>query len=191
MKKWFVLILAVVAAMGCARVRVEGSKEPIKVDVSMRLDVYQHVEKDIDQIENMINSPSKAAKPQGQQSFLKNFVTEAYAEDGLGEEVSQAAMRRKDRRPDLVGLEQNGVVGENASGMVVIKKADQADSTAEALIKAENEDRMIIYQSIAAKNGTSVEEVEKIYAKRLQADAPSGTPIEVMDSTGSLVWQNK
>jgi uncharacterized protein YdbL (DUF1318 family) len=45
-------------------------------------------------------------------------------------------------------------------------------------VNAENSDRMTIYQSVAKKNGSSVEEVQSLYAKRLQADAPAGTPIE-------------
>ena len=50
---WFFLIV------GCAHIKMEAPKEPIKLDVSMRLDVYQHVENDINQIENTINAPPK------------------------------------------------------------------------------------------------------------------------------------
>ena len=50
MKKIFLACCAVVIGLGCARVRVEAPKEAIKVDISMRLDVYQHVQKDIDEI---------------------------------------------------------------------------------------------------------------------------------------------
>ena len=51
---------------------------------------------------------------------------------------------------------------------------------------------MIIYQAVANKNNTSVEEVQKMYSKRLQNDAPSGTPIEVLnESTGAYEWRVK
>ncbi len=62
----------------------------------------------------------------------------------------------------------------------------------EELIKAENSDRMIIYEAVAKKNGTSVEDVQKLYATRLQNDAPSGTPVEILNSqTSSFEWQVK
>jgi len=38
--------MGVFLTVGCAKVQVQAPKEPIKVDISMRLDVYQHVEKD-------------------------------------------------------------------------------------------------------------------------------------------------
>ena len=63
----------------------------------------------------------------------------------------------------------------NKSGLVEVK---DAQAGTEALVSAENNDRMVIYNAIAEKNGSSVQEVEHIYAKRLQADAPAGTPIE-------------
>ena len=51
---------------------------------------------------------------------------------------------------------------------------------------------MIIYKEIAASNMISVEEVQKLYATRLQEDAPSGTPIEVYsESSGSYQWKVK
>ena len=45
MKRTFVLMMLclMVAAVGCAKVQVQAPKEPIKVDITMRLDVYQHV----------------------------------------------------------------------------------------------------------------------------------------------------
>ena len=46
------------------------------------------------------------------------------------------------------------------------------------MVSDENSDRMVIYKGVAAKNGTSVAEVKDIYAKRLQEDAPAGTPIQ-------------
>ena len=51
---------------------------------------------------------------------------------------------------------------------------------------------MIIYKSVAAKNNTPVEEIKKVYAQRLQADAPSGTPIEVLNpATAAYEWKKK
>lgn len=166
-------LLAVLAmGLGCARVSVQAPKDPIKVDISMRLDIYQHIESDIDKIENMVTGD--AAK--GPHSFLNLLVTDAYADEGLSPDVQAAALRRKERRSELAELQAKGILGENKLGLVELRKAGAKIAFP---INDENNDRLIIYRAVAEKNGSSVQDVQKIYAKRLQADAVSGTPIEV------------
>ena len=96
MKIFLILFLGLAAGLGCARVRVEAPKEPIKVDISMRLDIYQHVEKDIDAIENIVSGPpgEQKAADKGKQSFLSYFLETAFAEGSLSPEVEKAALRR-------------------------------------------------------------------------------------------------
>ncbi|MFA5164315.1 MAG: DUF1318 domain-containing protein [Candidatus Omnitrophota bacterium] len=180
-----VTALLVILVMGCASVQVKAPKDPIKVDITMRLDVYQHVEKDIDSIEDIVSGKS-TPKPKGgmQLNFL---MANAYAEDGLSADVEQAALRRRDRKDELVSWEQKGVLGENAMGLVEARSGQAPGG----LVDSENADRMIIYKGIAKKNGTSVEDVQKIYAVRLHEDAPSGTPIEVIAAAGNRVWKTK
>lgn len=181
--RMLLIFIFVVLSVSCARVQVQAPKEPIKVDISMRLDIYQHVEQDINAIEDIVSGTKN--KPQ---SLLGFFVSEAYAQD-LSPEVEQAALNRRDRLGELNQLQSQGVVGENKLGLLEIR--GNADSLASAFVQAENNDRMIIYNAIAEKNGTSVEEVQKMYAKRLQNDAPSGTPIEALDESGSANWRIK
>jgi uncharacterized protein YdbL (DUF1318 family) len=177
-QRWGIIVLAL-ALFGCARVKVEAPKDPIKVDISMRLDIYQHIEKDINAIEDLISGDKKESKAPapGPQSRLLNFLeTPAYAQD-LSPEVEQAAMNRKERRSQLMELELKGIVGENQRGLVEVR--DVANGMdAQVIVSAENSDRMTIYNSLAAKNGSTLEDVEKLYAKRLQDDAPVGAPIE-------------
>jgi uncharacterized protein YdbL (DUF1318 family) len=97
--------------------------------------------------------------------MLDILVPNAYAQETLSPEVEQAALNRRDRRPQLVSLEQSGALAENNLGLVEIK--GDADSSIKALVEAENNDRMVIYRAIAAKNGISVEEVQDMYAKKL------------------------
>jgi uncharacterized protein YdbL (DUF1318 family) len=185
-------LLGLVLTIGCARVRVEAPKEPIKVDISMRLDIYQHVEKDIDAIENIVSGAKAKPQTSGGQSMLDYFIASAYAQTDLSPEVEQAALRRRDRLEALISWEKKAVIGENKLGLVEIRDPKGADPSVEQLVKAENSDRMIIYEAVAAKNGTSVEEVQKLYAKRLQAQAAAGTPIEVAnEATGSSEWKTK
>jgi uncharacterized protein YdbL (DUF1318 family) len=184
MKTAALLILAIIISLGCAKVQVQAPKEPIKVDISMRLDIYQHIEKDIDKIENIVAGKDK-------QGFLVGLVGVAFAEESLSPEVEQAALRRKDRRSELSSWEAKGVIGENKSGLVEIRNSSVADSSTRQLVDAENSDRMIIYRSVASKNNSSVEEVLKPYVKRLQEDAPGGTPIEVLNASGVYEWKTK
>ncbi len=176
------MALGIFIVSGCARVRVEAPKEPIKIDIAMRLDIYQHVEKDINAIEDIVSGPQNKTKSPDNHSFLNYFIKAAYAQD-LSPEVEQAALRRKDRRQDLISWQVKAVVGENKSGLVEIRDSAAANDSLRLLVDMENKDRTIIYQAIAKKNGTSVEEVQKIYAKRLQTDAPAGTPIEIFNSS--------
>jgi len=186
MRFFLILLLAISFSLGCAKMQVGGTKEPIKMDISMRLDIYQHVEKDIDAIESIVSSPKDNKSAAAKQSLLRIFVREAYAQEGLSPEVEQAALRRKDRLGELSSWEAKGVIGENKNGLVEIRNSQGADSAAGQIVAGENADRMIIYQSVANKNGTSVEEVQKLYAKRLQANAPAGTPVETQDGAWNV-----
>jgi len=174
MKNFSIFFIGVLAILGCARVNMVAPKEAIKLDVSMRLDVYQHVAKDIDSIENQVSGSEKKTVSQNHQSLLEYFVSNAYAQDDLGAGIQAAVASRKDRRPELVAMEEKGVIGENASGLVEVRTG----SAGQDLVQAENNDRLIIYKAVAEKNGTSFSDVQQLYAKRLQADAPSGTPVE-------------
>ncbi|MFH1753937.1 MAG: YdbL family protein [Candidatus Omnitrophota bacterium] len=168
------LLLTLVFTVGCATVKMKAPSEPIKVDISMRLDVYQHVQNDIDAIESIV-SGSGEAQGAGDHSFLSLFVKDAYAED-LSSRIEKAALRRKARHSELSLLQGQGVVGESNAGLVVVRKP--GEPSADRLVADENSDRMIIYNEIASKNGTSVASVQKLYAQRLQGDAAAGTPIQ-------------
>jgi len=190
MKKIFIASIIIVAFLGCARVRVEAPKDPIKLDISMRLDIYQHVAKDIDAIEDIVSGNENKPAVGKQGSWLDVFVKDAYAQESMSPEVEKAAYGRRDRKPQLISLEESGVVGENKLGMVEIRAS--ANSSAQAIVDAENNDRMTIYKAIAQKNGISMEEVQKMYAKKLQDGASSGTPVEALnESSGRYEWKTK
>ena len=170
MRMFYSFLIGTLVLIGCARIQVDAPKDPIKMDISMRLDVYQHVVKDIDDIENLVSGEkSSTAK-----KLSDIIVPQAHADD-MNPAVREAALRRKDRLAQISSLEARGVIGENKSALLALR-----GSAAEAgsLIAQENSDRLMIYQSIAAQNGTPIEEVQKLYVQRLQANAPSGTAIE-------------
>ncbi|MFH1878508.1 MAG: YdbL family protein [Candidatus Omnitrophota bacterium] len=179
------MILILFFMVGCMSLKVQAPKEPIKVDVTMRLDVYQHVQDDINAIESIVTGGTGQAAPASLiVSFFDSMVNTAYAGD-LPSGLEDAALRRRARYSSLFALMQSGVAGENNSGMVVVRKS--TDASAEKIVKDENNDRMIIYKGIAAKNGTSLQDVQAVYAARLQKDAPQGTPVEGENG----IWQIK
>lgn len=171
-----VAVLGLGIAMGCARVQVAAPKDPIKLDVSMRLDIYQHIENDIDAIEGKIKGGEKGQASE-KQSFLDLLVGDAYAQE-LSPEAEGAVSRRQSRHSTLTSWQARGVIGENRSGLVEVRDAGNGDSSVSRLVQEENSDRMVIYNALAVKNGSSVSTVQELYAKRLRADAPTGTPIE-------------
>ena len=170
------IVYSTLFGLGCARVQVEAPKDPIKMDISMRLDVYQHVTKDIDAIESIVAGP----KPVAWADFL---VQTAYAGD-LDPAVEQAATRRRDRREQIMALESKALVGENRSGLLTVRGS--VDASAQQAVTSENQDRSIIYQALAEKNGTAVEEIQKVYAERLRNDAPHGAPVQNPDGSWVL-----
>lgn len=187
----FCAVLVGFIGWGCAHVKVEAPKEPIKVDISMRLDIYQHVEKDIDEIEDIVSGNKEKPKTKDNESKVE-FIGIAYAQEGFRPEVEEAALRRRDRRSELASWQENGIIGENRLGLVEIRAPKGIGPSLDAMVKEENNDRMIIYQALAEKNSVSVEEIQRIYAKRLQGDASSGTPIEIFnEATGRYEWRTK
>lgn len=173
-------ILVVFFLMGCARVSID-SKDPIRLDVTMRLDVYQHVAGDAQAIEDMVASPKTQPEASANKmSFLGIGQSIAWAEDTTDypANILEAIERRRDRKHALDVWESKGVLGENRMGFVVVKDAAAADMSALSLVSEENNDRQIIYQYIARKNGASVDETGKVFAERIQAAAPAGTPVE-------------
>lgn len=173
---WLMAIWGVMT-VGCAQVQVQAPKDPIKMDISMRLDIYQHVAKDADDIEDLVEGAKSIA--------LGGFwVGTAYAdEDGLGAEAMDAAYRRKARREALLGYQTRGMLGESDAALVAARR--NPDATATDLMNAENKDRMIIYRSIAQKRGSSVQDVQKVYAERIQKNLPAGVPVQSADGRWS------
>ncbi len=190
MRRFFLMSVTMILAVGCARLSVQGSKEPIKVDITMRLDVYQHVEKDIDAIEGIVSGVKDKSKTGDKLGFLNDIIAVAYAQEGLSPEVEQAALRRKDRVNELYVLEGKSIVGENKLGLVEARDSSRVTDAVKQLIDAENKDRLVIYKSVAVKNNTSVEDIQRLYAKRLQNNAPLGAPIEVLnENSGVYEWK--
>jgi uncharacterized protein YdbL (DUF1318 family) len=115
----------------------------------------------------------------------------AYAQ-GTSDDVETATNNRRERRADLYILEQKGVVGENKFGLVQVMSGHENDAAAIAMVAQENKDRLVIYESVKAKNHQALTEIEAMNAKNFQCDVPSGTSIEVPNAQGSAYeWKVK
>lgn len=165
--------------LGCARVSID-TKKPIQLDVKMRVDIYQHVAKDVASIEDMVSSETPVQKPDVV-SWLFG-VSQAYAqEEDYPQSVKDAIERRKLRKDELTQWLEKGVFGENNKGKVEVRDPGMADKTALAMMKEENADREMIYQYVADKNAASVASTAQVFSERIQKDAPKGTPIQTSD----------
>lgn len=79
--------------------------------------------------------------------------------------------RMKERKPIINALLAKGIVGENNKGYLEFRGAPQQQD----IVSAENSDRTAVYQAIAKKNGTTVENVGKLRAEHTAQRAHPGT----------------
>ncbi len=178
MKKVGMVLLAF-AVFGCAKVNVE-TKEPLKVDINMRIDVYQHVAKDAESINDQIYGSSEKKV-----NALFN-LNEAYAADA--NDSGAAIERRKSRASQIEDYFNKGYIGENREALLEARSGAPAD--AESLVSGENADRKIIYQQIADKNGVDVSETQKVFFQDDYNRAPSGWWFEASDGK-TYAWKQK
>jgi uncharacterized protein YdbL (DUF1318 family) len=154
----------------------------------MRVDVYQHVIKDVETIQDQIYG--KSEKQMNAIFTLEN----AYAQD-YSEEISNAIARRKERMATIEEYFKQGYIGENRNAYLeVVFKAFAPDLKVEieTTLKDENSDRKIIYQATSDKNSADISEVQKIFFQDDYKRAPSGYWFEVYDKErGIYNWQKK
>ena len=179
MKKLGIILLALVV-FGCAKVSVE-TKNPIKVDINMRIDVYQHVAKDAESINDQIygNKEKKF-------NALFNFV-EAYASDSSAD-IQTVIDRRKARAQKVEEYFNQGYIGENQSALLEVRKIAPAEAT--KLVTQENSDREVVYKYTAGKNAVDILEVRKVFLADDYNRAPSGWWFQVPEN-GQYIWKQK
>jgi uncharacterized protein YdbL (DUF1318 family) len=92
--------------------------------------------------------------------------------------------RMIDRLPVIKALKDQGIVGENNVGFLefVGNQKEKAD-----VVAAENEDRMLVYEAIAKKQGTTPEVVGKHRAAQISSKALAGEWLQ--DANGK--WYQK
>ena len=92
-------------------------------------------------------------------------------------EVSAALDARRARFDNLADLKAKGMVGEDDRGYV---KALVSDPEVEAVVDAENNDRELVYTTIAQQNNLAAEmaAIEKVFAEVQRDKAKPGEKIQ-------------
>ncbi len=109
-----------------------------------------------------------------------------YALKEMTPEVSAALEARRARFDNLADLKSKGMVGEDNHGYV---KALVSDPEVEAVVDAEDNDRKLVYTTIAEQNGLTgeMETIEKVFGDVQHEKAKPGEKIQ--DANG--LWITK
>ena len=149
---------------GCAGPSVNlSTNEPIKVDINVKLDVYQHGEK----------TPKPAAPT-----------------NAASDELS---VRRRSRMGELQLLKDSRLIGENHLGLLTVRNEPPGEygKYVQRTVEAENSDRQTEMQRIARERNISIEDLRREKAKLTCANAFNGEWIEVPQTDGSYAWVKK
>lgn len=138
-----------------------ATPEPIKVDVNMRLNVYQYRGDD-------------SAKPDEAQAGYE-----------------EAVVRQRNRMAEVQTLKNNRLVGEDHRGMLHLREKPAGDwgSQVTEAVKKENEDRMILIRHEAKESNKQVHEIEAARWKANIEKAFKGEWIEAPgDKPDTFKW---
>jgi uncharacterized protein YdbL (DUF1318 family) len=145
-----------------------ATNEPIKVDIAMRLDVYQHGGNGA--------SPPTAAKP-----------------DPTPTRGGDPEERRKDRQADIQTFKNSRLVGESHKGLLVVlvETAGEDGDYVRRTVAQENSDRMALMKAQAEKEKRSLPEIQKEKAALWVNRSFKGEWIEVGGADGKYKWAQK
>jgi uncharacterized protein YdbL (DUF1318 family) len=155
------LLLAVLVA-GCKSIGVDlGTQQPLKVDIAMKLDVYQH------------GDPAGARKPNAPPADVTTARRNRLAE----------VQALKDQR--LVGENHAGYL--ELRNAPPGKFGDYVRQT----VDDENADRGRLIERLAKERNLTVAETERQQAEIFRKAAFQGEWIEVPDAEGRFAWKQK
>lgn len=175
--KYCLWISLVVFVLGCAKVSLQTS-EPIKVDINMRLDIYQHAVEEIDSIEDQVFGDKMSFR-------LPALIRDAYALT----DVEQAVYSRKARTKKIEQMFANGLVGEDRNALLIILKDGASDSD-KKFVKDENADRKLIYKATAEKMNLEYNKIVKLFYDDHFKRAQKGYMFETLVN-GKYEWKKK
>ena len=139
--------------------------DPIKADLNMRVDVYQHADA-------TVQKRVAATQP-------------AAAED--------VQTRLRNRMGEIQVLKNNRLVGESRKGLLEIRNQPPGEfgEYVQRTVEAENKDRAVMMQEVAQKKNLATEEVQRQQAELARNKAFNGEWIEVPQPDGTFAWKQK
>jgi hypothetical protein len=140
-----------------------ATPQPIKVDIAMRLDVYQHAKE-----------ASKKSTPTSTTS-------------------ADPAEARRNRMADIQTFKNSRLVGEGRDALLAIRVETPGDygDFIRKTVDAENTDRIALMKSDAEKQKTSLPQIQTKQASLAAKLAFKGEWIEVIKADGSAEWIQK
>ena len=157
------LFLAALALAACNSIPIDvGTKEPVKVDIAMKVDVYQHTDP---------NGPKKATPP-------------PQADIGKSRRMRMGEIQiLKNSR--LVGENHAGYLE-----VRTVPPGEYGDYV-RTTVDAENSDRGRLIEKLAKEKNVPVSQAERQQAELFQKGAFAGEWIEVPDAEGKFAWKQK
>ena len=157
------LFLTALALAACNSIPIDvGTKEPVKVDIAMKVDVYQHSDP---------QGPKKATPP-------------PQADIGSSRRMRMGEIQiLKNSR--VIGENHAGYLE-----VRTVPPGEYGDYV-RATVDAENSDRGRLIEKLAKDRNVPVSQAERQQADLFQKGAFSGEWIEVPDADGKFAWKQK
>jgi hypothetical protein len=158
----FVTLIIGCCLTSCKSFKVDlGSPDPIKVDVNMRLDVYQY---------------------KGDEPGKKNQAETSYEE---------AVERQRNRMAEVQKLKDNRFVGEDHRGLLHLREKPAGDwgEYVDRTVNMENEDRTLLMRREAKQSNRALHEVQDEQWKRRTSASFTGEWVELPgDTPNTYKW---
>ncbi len=163
-RAWWAVALCVAA--GCEGPRVSlSTPEPIVVDINMRVDIYER----------------GGSKP-AEQAEVRNAG-----------DVAGAETRRRSRMGDIQTFKNSRLVGEDHMGLLAVLDKPQG-SYGDFVLKtvgAENADRLIMMQQLAAERGMSLPDLQRQQGELWRNRSFNGEWVQVQQDNNTWRWVQK
>ena len=157
------LLLASCGLSGCNSIPIDvGTREPVKVDIAMKVDVYQH------------------ADPGGSKKAA--VVAPLDVARSRRNRMAEVQILKNSR---IVGESHAGTLE------VRTLPPGEYGEYVRATVDAENGDRARLLEKLAKEKGVPVSEAERQQAELFRKNAFAGEWIEVPDADGKFAWKQK
>jgi hypothetical protein len=153
--------------------------EPLKVDINVRLDVYQHEGKE---------GEASAASDAGTSAEAAAVIADAKVS------ADMVAKRKRDRMEEIQELKNNRLVGENHRGLLTIRTLplEEYGDYVKKTVEGENYDRNYLMRVEAKERNALLHTVQETTWNENIARSYEGEWVEVAgEKEGTFGWEQK